>query len=97
MAFPRLTSVEFLTVALKNSQCSLEKNLTDNAVLRTSNSLDFGGLKRLKIFGDSNLMPLTDEDLFFISRTAVNLEEIHITGATSVTIKGTHAFPVIQG
>lgn len=83
---PRLTSLEFLTVGLTSSQTKLEQNLTDNAVL--SGGLDFGGLRRFKIFGDSNLMPLTDEDLFFISRTAVNLEEIHITGATSVTIKG---------
>lgn len=90
---PRLTSLEFLTVGLKSSQTKDEKNLTDNGVLRTSDGLDFSGLKRFKIFGDSNLMPLTDEDLFFISRTAVNLEEIHITGATSVTIKGIYFFP----
>lgn len=95
MSFPHLTSLEFLTVGLKSSQVQTEKSLTDNAVLRTSNSLDFSGLKRFKIFGDSNLMPLTDEDLFFISRTAVNLEEIHITGSTSVTIKGTFTFSLL--
>lgn len=88
MSFPRLTSLEFLTVGLTSSQTKVEKNLTDNGVLQPSNGLDFSGLRRFKIFGDSNLMPLTDEDLLFISRTAVNLEEIHITGATSVTIKG---------
>lgn len=88
MSFPRLTSLEFLTVGLTSSQIKIERNLTDNGVLQPSNGLDFSGLRRFKIFGDSNLMPLTDEDLFFISRTAVNLEEIHITGATSVTIKG---------
>lgn len=92
MSFPRLTSLEFLTVGLTNSQTKVEKNLTDSGVLRTGNGLDFSGLRRFKIFGDSNLMPLTDEDLFFISRTAVNLEEIHITGATSVTIKGIFFF-----
>lgn len=91
MSFPRLTSLEFLTVGLKSSQAKSENNLTDNAILKTT-GLDFGGLKRFKIFGDSNLMPLTDEDLSFISRTAVNLEEIHITGATSVTIKGIISF-----
>lgn len=88
MSFPRLTSLEFLTVGLTSSQIKIERNLTDNGVLQPGNGLDFSGLRRFKIFGDSNLMPLTDEDLFFISRTAVNLEEIHITGATSVTIKG---------
>lgn len=88
MSFPRLTSLELLTIGLRESSVTNPANNTDHAVLRTGNGLNFSGLKRFKIFGDSNLNPITDEDLYYISRTATNLEEIHITGASSITIKG---------
>ncbi|KAL7276807.1 hypothetical protein RUND412_000193 [Rhizina undulata] len=87
-SFPRLTSLEFLAVSLKNQQITAERNLIDTQALATSKSLNFGGLRRMKLFGESNMMPVTDEDLFNIARTATNLEEILITGATSITIKG---------
>ncbi|KAH0611284.1 uncharacterized protein H6S33_010549 [Morchella sextelata] len=91
MSFPRLTSLELLTIGLRESSVTNPANNTDHAVLRTGNGLNFSGLKRFKIFGDSNLNPITDEDLYYISRTATNLEEIHITGASSITIKGVAA------
>ncbi|RPA96059.1 hypothetical protein L873DRAFT_1695904 [Choiromyces venosus 120613-1] len=85
MSFPQLTSIEFLAVDLKDSHVSAEANHTDNGVLP---SLDFSRITRLKIFGDSNLMPITDTDLMTIARSATSLQEIHITGSTSITIKG---------
>ncbi|PWW72229.1 hypothetical protein C7212DRAFT_366546 [Tuber magnatum] len=85
MSFPQLTSIEFLAVDLKDSLVSAEVNRTDNNVLP---SLDFSRITRLKIFGDSNLLPITDDDLITISRTATSLREIHVTSSTSITIKG---------
>ncbi|CAZ83930.1 unnamed protein product [Tuber melanosporum] len=85
MSFPQLTSIEFLAVDLEDSLVSAEVNRTDNNILL---SLDFSRITRLKIFGDSNLLPITDDDLITISRTATSLQEIHITSSTSITIKG---------
>lgn len=82
-----ISSLEFLAVDLKQSQINNIANQVDKKPL-TSSRVDFSGLKRLKIFGDSNFMPVTDDDLVAISHTAVNLREIHITGTSSVTIDG---------
>ena len=90
-SFPRLTSLEFLAVGLKNEVCEFPESHIDTKVLGKSPSLDFSKLRRLKIFGDSNLKPISDEDLFFMARTATNLEEILITNVTSITAKGVAA------
>lgn len=82
-----IASLELLAVDLKQSQIDNAANQVDKKPL-ISTKLDFSGLKRLKIFGNSNFMPLTDEDLVAISHTAVNLREIHFTGIASVTIDG---------
>ena len=85
MSLPQLTSIEFLAVDLKGLLVSADVNHTDNNVLP---SLDFSRITGLKIFGDSNLSPITDDDLITISHTATSLQEIHITSSTSITIKG---------
>ena len=82
-----ISSLELLAVDLKESQISKASNQIDKKPLM-SPKVNFSGLRRLKIFGDSNFMPLTDDDLIAISHTAANLREIHITGTISVTIDG---------
>ena len=85
-----ISSLELLAVDLKESQISNSKNQIDKKPLY-SPRVNFSGLKRLKIFGHSNFMPLKDEDLITMSHSACNLREIHITGTTSVTIDGIEA------
>ena len=82
-----ISSLELLAVDLKQSQIDNARNQVDKKPLNYP-KVDFSGLKRLKIFGQSNFMPLTDEDLIAISHTAVNLRDLHITGTASVTIDG---------
>lgn len=82
-----ISSLELLAVDLKQSQINNAANQIDKKPL-SSPRADFSGLKRLKIFGQSNFMPLTDDDLIAISHTAVNLRTLHITGTASVTIDG---------
>ena len=78
-----ISSLELLATDLKESQMSKAENHVNRHALDSS-KVDFGGLRRLKVFGRSNYMPITDEDLIAIARTAVNLREIHIT-ATAET------------
>lgn len=85
-----ISSLELLCVDLKHSQISNTSNRVDKKPLNSPH-VNFSGLKRLKIFGHSNFMPLVDEDLIAISRTACNLREIHITGTASVTFNGIEA------
>ncbi|KAF2869348.1 hypothetical protein BDV95DRAFT_498585 [Massariosphaeria phaeospora] len=51
-------------------------------------SVNFGELRRLKFFGDTTFMPVTDRDLYAIARTATRLEEFHLTCISTVTIDG---------
>ena len=82
-----ILSLELLAVDLQQSLIDNSTNQVDKKPL-SSPRVDFSGLKRLKIFGQSNFMPLTDEDLITMSYTAVNLRDLHITGTASVTIDG---------
>ena len=70
---------------LKDSLVSADVNHTDNKVLP---SPDLSRITKLKIFGDSNLSPITDDELITISRTAASLQEMHVPSSTSITIKG---------
>ncbi|KAL8680922.1 MAG: hypothetical protein Q9186_002934 [Xanthomendoza sp. 1 TL-2023] len=81
-----LTSLELLAVDLKQSQITDHGRHVDKHPL-DSPTVNFGHLQRLKLSGSSNLMPVNDDDLIAISRTA-RLRELHITGTTSVTTKG---------
>ena len=82
-----ISSLELLAVDLKQSQIEDATNQVDRKPLN-SPRVDFSRLKRLKIFGQSNFMSLTDDDLIAISHSAVNLRDLHITGTSSVTIDG---------
>ena len=81
-----LSSLELLAVDLKQSQIMDQVRRFDKRPLE-SPQVSFEHLKRLKLFGSSNLMPINDDDLVAIARTA-QLEEIHITGTTSISTKG---------
>ncbi|KAI9698184.1 MAG: hypothetical protein M1836_004186 [Candelina mexicana] len=86
-----LFSLELLAVDLKASQTRDPANLCDLRPLDVEYGLDFSSLRRLKIFGNTNLLPITDTDLKAIARTAQNLKAIHITGLSSVTVDGVMA------
>lgn len=81
-----LSSLELLAVDLKGSQTTDFAWQVDKNPLHSS-IVDFGRLKRIKLSGTSNLMPINDNDLVIMSGTA-RLDEIHITGTTAVTTKG---------
>ena len=85
MSFRQWTIIEFLVVDLKDSLVSADDNHKDNNVLP---SLVFSRITRVKVFGDSSLLLITDDDLITILRAATSLQEIHITNSTSITIKG---------
>ncbi|KNG52847.1 hypothetical protein TW65_09328 [Stemphylium lycopersici] len=59
---------------------------TNEADLDPLRSVDFSCLRRLKIFGDTNLMPITDSDVSAIAKTATGLREFHLTCNSSTTI-----------
>ncbi|KAI4091107.1 MAG: hypothetical protein LQ344_004335 [Seirophora lacunosa] len=81
-----LSSLELLAVDLKQSQIAEAARQMDRRPLDSA-QVRFNQLKRLKLSGSSNLMPINDDDLVSISQTA-RLHEIHITGTTAVTTKG---------
>lgn len=81
-----LSSLELLAVDLKQSQIAEAARQMDRRPLDSA-QVSFNQLKRLKLSGSSNLMPINDDDLVSISQTA-RLHEIHITGTTAVTTKG---------
>jgi hypothetical protein len=56
-----------------------------------SAAVDFSALKRLKLLGSTNTLPVCDQDLFAIARTATNIEEFHLTCTDTVTIDGVMA------
>lgn len=85
--FGGISSLELLAVDLKDSQRSSIANQADHRPLHEG-SVDLSCLTRLKIFGDTNFMPVMDDDLRKMTRTATNLEELHVTGMSSVTIDG---------
>ncbi|KAF1812387.1 hypothetical protein P152DRAFT_488002 [Eremomyces bilateralis CBS 781.70] len=82
-----LVSLEFLSVDLQEAQTNDPQNRANFRALQDSR-VNFGSLKRLKLFGDSTFMPITDDDLFAISATASGLEEFHMTCTSSITING---------
>ncbi|KAL8672493.1 MAG: hypothetical protein Q9168_003031 [Polycauliona sp. 1 TL-2023] len=84
-----LGSLELLAVDLKQSQIKDHARQVDRHPLN-SHEVNFGHLRRIKLSGSSNLMPINDDDLVAISRTA-QLQEVHITGTTSITTKGLFA------
>ena len=82
-----LSSLELMAIDLKRAQTADPHNQIDNKPL-LAGPVDFSKLRRLKIFGDTTFMPIVDQDLFNIARSATSLQELHITGTSSVTIDG---------
>ena len=87
LEFGGIASLELLAVDLKETQKLSAANRKDYRALERT-SVDFGCLTRLKIFGDTNFMPVIDDDLRKMARTAINLKEVHVTGMSSITISG---------
>lgn len=83
-----LESLELLAVDPTSQQATEKANLVD---LEPLQSVNFSMLRRLKFFGDTTFMPITDRDLFDIARTATRLEEFHLTCISTVTIDGVMA------
>jgi hypothetical protein len=83
-----LESLELLAVDPTSQQANDEVNQVD---LEPLQSVNFSMLRRLKLFGDTTFMPVTDSDLFHIARTAIRLEEFHLTCTSTVTIDGVMA------
>lgn len=81
-----LSSLELLAVDLKESQITDVARRIDKRPL-DSFKVSFNRLRRLKLSGTSNLLPIDDDDLIAISRTA-RLQELHVTGTTAITTKG---------
>ena len=83
-----LSSLELLAVDLKEKQTGNTSNQIDKRPLYDT-EVDFSRLQRLKIFGNSNFLALSDDDFIALARTAKNLRELHVTGTTTwITIKG---------
>jgi hypothetical protein len=56
-----------------------------------SMAVSFAGLTRLKLFGTTNTLPVTDADLYAIAKTARNIEEFTLTCVNTVSIDGVMA------
>ena len=80
-----LESLELLATDPTSQQAAEAENQVD---LEPLQSVNFGMLRRLKIFGDTTFMPITDRDLFAIARTATRLEEFYMTCISTITIDG---------
>ena len=80
-------SLEFLAVDLSTKKISDPRNQHDERPLDFA-TVDFGRVERLKVFGNTNFMAITNADLIAMARSAKNLKEIHITGTSSVNIDG---------
>lgn len=79
----RLTSLELQCVEPTTQHISDKANWIDLDPLQ---SVDFSCLHRLKIFGNTTHMPVTDSDVFAIASTARELQEFHLTCNSSTTI-----------
>lgn len=85
-----LRSLELRATCLPSAQ---EKDWShvENTHPLADSRINFSQLKRLKIFGNTSLMPIDDEDMFNIARSATHLEEFHLTNLSTVTIAGVMA------
>jgi len=85
-----LESLELTATKLSQQQKAEFKEAPLTAPLM-SWSVDFGRLKRLKLFGNTDVLPVCDDDLRMIARTATHLEEFVMTCISTVTIEGVMA------
>jgi hypothetical protein len=82
-----LECLELLCEDLNSQQANDPANKFNLHPLADSR-VNFSRLKKLKIFGDTSLMPITDADLIAIARTATNLEELYLTSISTISIDG---------
>ncbi|EON64302.1 hypothetical protein W97_03533 [Coniosporium apollinis CBS 100218] len=82
-----LQSLELLAVDMPKMQAMEPSNQVDLRPLESA-MVNFSNLRKLKLFGDTTFMPITDQDLHAIARTATNLEEFHLTCLSTITIDG---------
>ncbi|KAF2146573.1 uncharacterized protein K452DRAFT_355055 [Aplosporella prunicola CBS 121167] len=85
-----LQSLELQATTLRKDQANDPKNRVDLRPLE-SELVDFSKLRKLKLFGTTTFMPLNDQDMYAIARTATNLEEFHLTCLDTVGIDGVMA------
>ena len=85
-----LQSLELLAVSMSTRQAKEINEATIQQPL-LSPLVDFSKLRRLKLFGNTDTMPVCDDDLKAIARTATNLEEFQLTCISTVTMEGVMA------
>lgn len=82
-----LHSLELQAVCLPKDQAeALEADDSPNAL--EDPRVDFSGLRRLKIFGNTLHKPICDADLELIAQTATNLEVLDITNLSTISVAG---------
>lgn len=81
-----LQSLELQAVCLPQNQ-DLDPDAVPNHPFY-DRRVDFGQLKRLKLFGNTLSMPVVDADLRLMAQTATNLECLDITNISTVTFAG---------
>ncbi|KAK8197422.1 hypothetical protein HDK77DRAFT_478551 [Phyllosticta capitalensis] len=85
-----LENLELQATILTKMQARDTDNQVDHRPFH-SDKVDFGKLKKLKLFGNTTFMPINDGDLFAIAQTATALEEFHLTCLDTVSIDGVMA------
>jgi hypothetical protein len=88
----QLSCLVLTAIDLKEAQTADERNCVDHRPLYDGN-VSFANLRRLRIVGNTNFKPITDEDLFVMAASARNLRELHITGISSVSTAGKNTLP----
>jgi hypothetical protein len=82
-----LYSLEIQGICLPSEQAKqLENDCSPNPL--EDSRVDFSGLRRLKIFGNTLHKPVSDEDLTMIAKTATNLECLDLTNISTVSVAG---------
>ncbi|KAF2753253.1 hypothetical protein EJ05DRAFT_224500 [Pseudovirgaria hyperparasitica] len=85
-----IRSLELLSEDLTRVQMTDPQNTIDLKPL-DSTAVNLGRLRKLKITGETSFMPVKDNDLFAIARSATKLEEFYLSNMSSVTIDGVMA------
>lgn len=87
---PPLRALELQAIDLSMKQEDDYRQICYQKPLRDPR-VSLSNLNRLKIIGNTTFQPIMDEDLFAMARTATNIEELHITNISSVTLSGVMA------
>ncbi|KAF2674755.1 hypothetical protein BT63DRAFT_420037 [Microthyrium microscopicum] len=85
-----LRALELQAITLSEQQRDLfAKAPLQNPLI--SPLVNFSQLRKLKLFGNTNIFPINDRDLFAIAKTATNLDEFHMTCISTITMDGVMA------